>query len=93
MTAAELDWDRVGYVTSSEYRETVVLQLHDRPQKPTDLAAATDRDIANISRALNQLADEDLVELLVSEERRKGRIYGLTDAGERVAEYLGGDGQ
>lgn len=92
MTTAEPDWDRVGYVTASQYREIVLLELRERPQKPTDLATATDCDIANISRALTQLADEGVVDLLVSEDRKKGRIYGLTDAGERVAEYLGNGG-
>ena len=38
-----------------------------------------DIHMAHISRAIGELRDESLVELLVSEDRRKGRVYGMTE--------------
>jgi len=40
--------------------------------------------VSHVSRALGSLREKDLVELLVPEERRKGRVYGITSAGEEV---------
>lgn len=94
--SADADWDTLGYITSSHYRETVLTQLATGPQTPSDIAAATDHKITHISRSLGELRDRGIVELLVSESRRKGRIYGLTEDGEQVASMyrsqMGGDG-
>jgi DNA-binding transcriptional ArsR family regulator len=89
-------WEAVGFLTSSTYRETVLEHLDDQPQTPSDLAEDTGIEITHVSRALRQMRERDLVELLVSENRRKGRIYGITDHGERVwtqfDDSLGGNG-
>jgi len=75
-------YDAVGEVVASTYRQTALEELADAPATPSTLETRTGHGIAHISRALQQLRDLGLVELLVSEDRRKGRIYGLTDAGE-----------
>lgn len=45
------------------------------------LAERTDTRIAHISRSLSDLSDDGLAELLVPEDTKKGRLYGLTDRG------------
>ena len=40
--------------------------------------------IAHVSRALQRLRERELVDLLVSDDRKKGRVYGLTDRGRNV---------
>lgn len=86
MSADADTWDDLSFVVSSVYRQTVLLPLDNGPATPSTIAEVSDRPISHISRALGDLRDEGLVELLVSEERKKGRIYGLSDRGEEVAE-------
>ncbi|WP_254270987.1 winged helix-turn-helix domain-containing protein [Haloarcula marina] len=74
-------WDKVSYVISSRYRIATLQRLSEGPATPSLIADETDLSIAHVSRALQELRDNDLVRLLVSEDRRKGRVYGITDAG------------
>lgn len=87
-TTEDVNWDDVGYVRASQYRQTVVNHLADTPATPSDIDEETGFDIAHISRALQNLRDRDLVELLVDEDTQKGRYYGLTSDGETVREQL-----
>ncbi|EMA01835.1 hypothetical protein C437_15486 [Haloarcula vallismortis ATCC 29715] len=86
--SADVNFDDVSIVKSSKYREAVVRELAEGPATPSEIAEAVHEEIAHISRALNEMREDDLVELLVSEDRKKGRIYGLTDGGEKVQSYL-----
>jgi len=87
---AEATVDAASYIISSKYREQVVQQLLDGPSTPTKIAEAQDMEVSHASRALQELRDEDVTSLMVSDERRKGRIYGLTDAGEKAASFAEG---
>lgn len=78
------DWDEVGYVISSTYRIEVMRRLADSPAPTSKIAQETDCAVSHVSRALTDLRERGLVELLVPEARRKGRIYGITDHGEEV---------
>jgi len=78
------DWDEVSYVISSSYRVEVLQRLADSPATPSRIATDTERPITHVSRALQGLREHGLVDLLVSEERQKGRVYGITDHGEEV---------
>lgn len=83
------DWDLLGFITASKYRRAAVAGLvESRASTPSALADSSDCDIAHISRALGELRERDLVELLVDEDTKKGRLYGLTDAGREIAEEL-----
>lgn len=78
------DWDEVGYVISSKYRIAVLDRLSTGPSTPSGIADDTGFSIAHVSRALQGLRDRDLVELLVSDDRKKGRVYGITDRGDEM---------
>ena len=41
-----------------------------------------------MSRALQELRSRDLVELLVSEQQKTGRLYGTTERADRVWETV-----
>jgi DNA-binding HxlR family transcriptional regulator len=82
------DWDDLSYVISSQYRTAVLNHLNDGPATPSQIAKDTDMGIAHISRALQQLRNEEIVELLVSDDRKKGRIYSLTEYGRTVWEKM-----
>jgi len=79
---ADPDWDIIGYVISSTHRTMVLERLAEGPATPTQIASDTDLSVTHVSRALKSLRQHALVELLVPEERRKGRVYGTTADGE-----------
>lgn len=78
------DWEAIGYVVSSRYRVDVLERLTDSPAPPSTIATDTDCDISHVSRALQDLRDQGLVDLLVPESRKKGRIYGITEEGREI---------
>lgn len=80
------DWDLISFVVRSQYRVDVLSRLVEGPATPSKIAADRDIAIAHVSRALSGLreSERDMVELLVSEDQKKGRVYGVTDKGERV---------
>lgn len=80
------EYEQASFIIRSEYRHETLNALKGGPKTPTNIARQTigaDR-LAHVSRALQELKDEGLVELLVPEETNKGRIYGITDDGEDV---------
>lgn len=82
------EWDEISYVISSRYRVVVLRQLYQSPATPSQIASEASIGIAHVSRALQTLRERELVELLVSDHRKKGRVYGLTDTGEDVWETV-----
>lgn len=83
-----VQWDEVSYVISSGYRTAVLERLSEGPATPSRIAADSDNALAHTSRALQELRERSLVELLVSEERKKGRVYGITEEAESLWEMI-----
>lgn len=81
-------WDEIGYVISSTYRVKVIRRLADSPAPTSKIAEDTDCATSHVSRALHDLRDRGLVDLLVPEDRKKGRIYGITDRGREIWETI-----
>lgn len=81
-------WDEIGFVLASTYRETVLGRLVAGPATPSQLATETNHSISHISRALSELREHDFVELLVSDDRKKGRVYGCTEQGSEIWETI-----
>lgn len=84
----ELIWDVVGFVISSRYRTLVLKRLATGPAPPSQIADDYDAGIAHVSRALQDLKEKELVDLLVSEDRKKGRVYGITEEGKEVLQHI-----
>lgn len=82
------DWDEVSFVISSRYRIIALRRLAVGPATPSQIATDAGVGIAHVSRALQNLRDRTLVDLLVSDERQKGRVYGLTEHGREVWEKI-----
>ena len=82
-------WDVAGYVASSRYRQAVCQYLSLRgPGLPSEIASETDLAQPHVSRALSELRERDVVELLVPESQQKGRLYDLTETGRIALERL-----
>lgn len=82
------DWGEIGFVVSSTYRVRVLQRLADSPAPPSTIATDTDCAVSHVSRALQDLRERGLVDLLVPESRKKGRIYGITDSGREIWETI-----
>jgi DNA-binding transcriptional ArsR family regulator len=82
--ATSADWDGVGYVVSSKYRVTVLRRLTESPATPSRIGADAGLAVSHVSRALGECRDRGLVELLVPEERKKGRVYAASERGRAV---------
>ncbi|KAB1185097.1 MULTISPECIES: winged helix-turn-helix domain-containing protein [Haloferax] len=82
--ADDVPWDDVGFIISSRYRVDVLERLDESPATPTQIAADSSHPVAHVSRALQELRERSLVELLVPEQRKKGRVYGITDDAEGI---------
>lgn len=84
-------WDGAGYIASSQYRLAVCeLLSEDGPDLPSRIADELDLAQPHVSRALSELRDRDIVELLVPESQQKGRLYGLTADGRTALARLRG---
>lgn len=77
-------WDDIGFIISSQYRVAVLRRLAQGPSTPSQIASESGLAISHISRALSRLRERTMVELLVSEDQKKGRVYGITEHGEKV---------
>lgn len=87
---SEEELDEYGFVLASKYRTEVVRALDGRANGLTPEKVSQHRSIDRscVGRAIQELAEEGVVKLLVDESRRKGRLYGLTDLGESLAPHL-----
>ena len=77
-----------GYILSSKHRTAVVRRLYDSPAIPKTIKDDTDREYSRVSEALGDLRDEGIVELLTPDERKKGRLYSLTERGKEAWEFM-----
>jgi DNA-binding MarR family transcriptional regulator len=82
------EWNDVSFVISSRYRIVALRRLDVGPATPSQIATDADVGIAHVSRALQGLRERNLVDLLVSDDRKKGRVYGLTENGREVWETI-----
>lgn len=85
---SETDWDEVSYVISSRYRVETMRRLAVGPTTPSQIAEDASVSLSHVSRALKELSGQSLVTLKVSEDRTKGRVYGLTDTGRTIWETI-----
>jgi predicted transcriptional regulator len=73
-------WDEVSYVISSRYRVETLRRLSEGPATPSLIADDREMSIAHV--------ESELVDLLVSEDRKKGRVYDITEKGVDIWETI-----
>ena len=77
----------VGYIQVSTYRTKVMKSLDGEVKIPSQIAKDTDIMQNHMSATLKQLKEHELVEC-INPEVRKGRLYRLTDKGEKIVNNL-----
>ena len=75
------------FIKISKHREKVFRTLKNGSKKPSDIAKETGLHINNVSYSLKQLVAKELVYLLNPEDK-KGRLYKLTEMGEKLMKEL-----
>lgn len=77
----------ISYVKISSYRNKVVNSLKGDVKIPSVIAKDSGIRTNHISKVLGELKEHDLVEC-INPEARKGRLYRLTEKGEKVSENI-----
>ena len=78
---------KFAYVNISSYRSKAVKSLKNGEKTPTQLAIDSNIRVNHISKVLKELKDYEVAEC-INEEKRKNRIYRLTDVGHEIVEHL-----
>nr|WP_281377753.1 helix-turn-helix domain-containing protein [Halosimplex pelagicum] len=81
--------DNLSYCISSRYRMAVLDALEDGAATPSTIAEEQGVGMAHVSRALQRLRERELVELIVPDDRKKGRLYELADDGADLLDQYG----
>lgn len=82
-----MDVDKLAWVKASSYRKDILHSLGDKPKTPKELSEDTDYYLSHVSSTLSDLKSKDLVECLTP-DRRKGKLYSITDEGKEIREAL-----
>ena len=77
-----MNYQKYSFVISAPNRKKVIIAL-DREKTPKELAKELRKQDANISRALRELTNEEIIKCLTPEKKR-GRIYVLTKIGAEI---------
>lgn len=77
----------IDYVKNSQYRIKVMKSLDGEVKIPSKIANDAEIFQNHISNTLRQLKEHGLVEC-INPEVKKGRLYRLTDKGEKIVNKL-----
>ena len=79
--------DEIEYVKRSKNRLKVMKSLDGDVKIPSEIAKDAQIHNNHISNILRQLRQRELVEC-INPEAKKGRLYRLTDSGEKIVQNL-----
>lgn len=77
----------LGYVKISPYRTNTLKSIGNTLKMPSEIAKENNIKTSQVSSALSDLKEKDLV-VCVNEEVRKGRLYKCTDLGLEILKKL-----
>ena len=76
-------FDAYSSIISSEAKINIILVLHKKILTPKRISQLTNKRINHISTYLTQLKKNNIV-ICLNEEMKKGRLYKLTELGNKV---------
>lgn len=76
-----------AYVSISSYRVRAAKSLQVENKTPTQIANDSNIRVNHISKVLRELKECGVAEC-INEEKRKNRIYRLTDVGQNIVQHL-----
>ena len=79
--------EAISFAQSGTNRCKVINALGDNIRMPSQIAQDLDLRLSQISATLSELKTANLV-VCINEEKKRGRLYKLTDLGLQVYEFL-----
>ena len=77
-----------SFVVRSPHRTTVLQRLWEGAAIPAQVRDDTGLEYSRISEAMNKLRERHLVDLIVDEDTKRGRLYNVTDQGEETLQFM-----
>lgn len=77
-----------AWVVVSPHRLKVLRRLRKGNAIPAQIREDTGQEYSRISEAANSLRERGLIELVVPDDTKRGRLYSLTESGEEAWEYV-----
>lgn len=81
-----------SFVVRSPHRTAVLQRLTKGAAIPAQIRNETGQEYSRITEAANKLRDRDLIELIVEEDTKRGRLYEATDRGEAAIQFMRDNG-
>lgn len=82
-----MDVEEYAWVKASDYRESILLAISEKPKPPKELAEQTGYYLSHVSNTLSDLEERGLAEC-ITPDRRKGRLWSTTEKGSELVEDL-----
>ena len=78
-----MKWEDIGFIKASRHRLHIFKELSKYEQTPKELQENLNIHFSQISLALKELLERDLIQCL-NDDSRKVKIYGLTNKGKEI---------
>ncbi len=78
-----INWDTYSKIISSNYRYKILTLLSSKFLSPKRISIKTKIAISHVSRALKELEQLNLIKCLTSENIKKGKIYTISENGNK----------
>ncbi|MDR2830606.1 MAG: transcriptional regulator [Methanobrevibacter sp.] len=78
---------KVALIKASRYRNSILFSIGYDIKTPSEISKEVNIRINHVSAVLKELKTENLVKCL-NEEKTKGRLYKLTNEGEKILSFI-----
>ncbi|MEA4957817.1 hypothetical protein SDC9_46156 [bioreactor metagenome] len=79
--------NEISFIKAGKYRSLIISDINDKFKTPTEISKSLKIPMRETSRALKELKDHDILEVL-DETVKKGRLYKLTPKGFEILKIL-----
>jgi DNA-binding MarR family transcriptional regulator len=81
-----------SFVVRSPHRTAVLQRLMEGAAIPAQIRKETGQEYSRITEAANKLRERHLIDLIVEEDTKRGRLYDITDRGEEAIQFMRDNG-
>ncbi|KKN07056.1 hypothetical protein LCGC14_1071030 [marine sediment metagenome] len=82
-----MDWNLLGFIKASQYRQKILLTLERGNKTPRELRDELGYYMSHISHTLKNLSEKKLV-ICLTPELYRGKIFSLTELGQIMVSEL-----
>lgn len=81
-----------SFVVRSPHRTAVLQRLTEGAAIPAQIREETGQEYSRITEAANALRKRHLIDLIVDDDTKRGRLYDVTDRGEEAIQFMRDNG-